>query len=89
MKKLTQFAVVALMFAGLFAANSYPSHASIPGVMMSGPAPMPMCDPDDTSCDPGPMWPKMKSGPAPMPMCDPDDTSCDPGPMWPKAKAAK
>jgi hypothetical protein len=88
MKKIAQFAVMSLMMTALFSGFNTPAIAGVNGPVAANPMPMPMCAPDDPTCDPGPFWPKLQAtanaNPMPMPMCAPDDKLCDPGPFWPR-----
>jgi len=70
-----------LSFATDLATTS--SSSNITATRVTGPAPVPLCPPEDGWCDtmPGPR-PTVTTGPAPVPLCPPEDGWCDtmPGP---------
>ncbi len=60
MKNLLGALAVVVLVMGTLAAAAYPSHPKSVLLMGEGSGPMPLCNPDDPNCDPGPMWPKPK-----------------------------
>ncbi len=93
MKNTLGVVVIALLAFGVVAGSASPTHPNHIVMLSDGSSPVPLCDPYDTTCDPGPALPKPTPRPAPavasdgsspVPLCDPYDTTCDPGPTLPK-----
>lgn len=93
--KITLQAVLfALLFAGILAAVSQPSHSDMMMAANDTAAPTPACSPWDSDCDPGPAFNAPQEvpvgeGPGPIPACSPWNSSCNPGPQFPKRNSAQ
>ncbi len=63
-----------------FAATPSVSPSGTSATMVDGPAPVPICPPEQKTCDTLPM-PGLVDGPAPVPICPPEQKTCDTLPM--------
>jgi len=88
MKTRFLFAVLflSLLSAAVSFASDQPALSAIDAFSAteaSGPAPVPICPPEDGWCNTMPPKPTLVSGPAPVPICPPEDGWCNTMPPKP------